>query len=609
MKTRISGFFLFLFAMSLTLVTSCSKDDDFTEVMLDDIVLDFTKDAQEQQVDLSQLGEISNYWHLYSPSSDSWCFYERIPGRKQLYVGMDANTSSSARTSYIMVRSKNHTQRIVINQDNGGSEVPLSTTYATISEEGGTQTVNIEGASFLENIEVAVDAEAQSWLSAELRNDVIVITAVPNDTKAKRSGKIKISAIRRISKIPVENEIEISQSAVGIPPFHIVIPTDWSKTWVYTAEADGKPVAQIAKEFLCLEGTIKAQAIVVYPMNESGDVLISQGGYVAEILLQSDDKSIAPAQSYAYTAPTGNVHGGIVKFLPAAYDADVATNSTGTGSASQSTTTIPTMNNTAHFTYTPGTGEAAKEIWMLDDQFMTSFEDKVVETTVKPYLVVDNRGNDDNYTYGVVKIGCQYWLNSNLKASHWNKAKNNAAIPLISSGWKSGTTGSFVGAYNAENDGSYLDATGREKYGCVYSYTTIGAGNSAAEVGVEKSDDNIKNDYLSPEGWIVPTLAEANTLGAYTGGLMVCGQIHLPQPHSTENNIAGFNATQTYNYASSKFTFATNYTEQWLTRTYVGPNCAAFTARTNYMYIAKNRHALDRLDTVRCINNGAIKTR
>lgn len=608
MKTRITGFLLFMICVGMMFTTSCSKDDDTIEIMLDDIVLDFTKDAQELQVDLP-LDDVSNYWHLYSPTSDAWCYYERIPGRKQLYVGMEVNNSSGPRTSYIMVRSKNHTQRIVINQDNGGTDVPLSSTYASISEEGGTQTVKIEGASFLENIAVAVDAEAQSWLSAELKNDMITISAVPNDTKAKRTGKIKVSAIRRISQIAVENEIEISQSAVGIPPYHIVLPTDWSKTWVYTAEANGKPVAQITKEFLCLEGTIKAQAIVVYPMNESGDVLISQGGYVAEILLSSSDTSIAPAQSYAYEVPKGNVHGGIVKFLPAAYAADVATNSTGTGSAAVSQTDIPTMNKTAHFTYTPGTAEAAKEIWMRDDQYMTSFDDKVVETIVKPYIVNDNRGTDDNYSYGVVKIGCQYWLNSNLKAAHWNKGKNNAAIPLISAGWKAGTTGSFVGAYNAENDGSYLDAAGREAYGCVYSYTTIGAGNSAEEVGVAASDDNIKNDYLSPEGWIVPTLAECNTLGAYTGGLMVCGQIHLPQPHSTENNIAGFNATKTYNYASSKFTFATNYTEQWLTRTYVGPNCAAFTARTNYMYIAKNRHTLDRLDTVRCLNNGAISVR
>lgn len=268
--------------------TSCSDDDDMTEVMIDDVVLNFSRDAQDQQLDLTSLDDVSNYWHIYSPTADKWLFYERVPGRKSIYIGLDANTTSSVRTSYIMVRSKSHTQKIVINQDNGSTDLSLSLNYLSILKDGGTQTVNIQGYDYLENINVTVDAESQSWLTATRENDVIKITAAPNTDINKRTGKITVSAVRTISQATIEAVTEVNQGAAGIPPYHIAIPTDWSKTWVYTAEANGKPVAQIAKEFLCLEGTIKAQAIVVYPINDNGDVLISQGGYIAEILLQSD---------------------------------------------------------------------------------------------------------------------------------------------------------------------------------------------------------------------------------------------------------------------------------------------------------------------------------
>lgn len=609
MKTQITRFLLiFLWVGTMFTTTSCSDDDDMTEIMLDDVVLNFTRDAQDQQLEINSLGEISNYWHIYSPTADKWLFFERVPGRKSIYIGLDANTTSAVRSSYIMVRSKNHTQKIVINQDNGSTDLSLSSTYLSILEEGGSQNVTIQGYDYLENITVSVDAASESWLSATRENDVIKITAAPNSDTAKRTGKVTVSAVRTVSQATVEAVIEVNQGAAGIPPYHITIPTDWSNTWVYTAEANGKPVAQITKEFLCLEGTLKAQAIVVYPINDNGDVLISQGGYVAEILLQSDDKTIDPKRSYAYTAPEGSVHGGTVKFLISAYENDLATNSSGNASAASSSSEIPTLNNTVHFTYTPGQAAAAKEIWMLDDQFMTESDANAIETTLKPYIVEDNRAGDDNFSYGIVKIGCQYWLNSNLKASHWNKNKNFEAIPLVSEGWETGKKASFITVYNDNSDFSYLDATNRNIYGVLYSYLAIGGFSAPEESGVANADDNI-SDNLSPEGWIVPTLPECLTMGAYTGGMLAAGRLDLAKPYAPENNIAGFNGQKAHYFYNSKFAIGSSFDAQYQTRTFAGSNACYWIANKNNMTLCKNRGGIDRLNLVRCINNGAIKTR
>ena len=609
MKSKITNLLLMLLWMSTMFTTACSDDDQMTEVMLDDIVLNLTSEEQDQQIDIPNFDEIINYWHIYSPTSDSWVTHERIPGRKSLYVALNANTTNAVRSSYIMVRSKSSTQRIVINQDHGSKVIPLSTTSLSISEDGDTRSVTITDTKFLADIKVVVGESEQSWLTASVDNDVIRIDAAPNTEPTKRSGKITVSAVRTVSQTPVEAVIDVTQGGQGIPPFHINIPTDWSETWVYTVEANGKPVAQITKEFLCLENVIKAQAIVVYPTNDEGEVLISQGGYIAEILLNSDDKTVDPTVQYTYTVPTGDVHGGTVKFNLSNYAADLATNSTGNASGGSSSQDIPTLNQTEHFSYTPGQAEAAKEIWMLDDQFMTSYsKSNAIETTVQPYIVSDNRGEDDNFTYGVVKVGCQYWLNSNLKASHWNKNKDFAAIPLVSDGWSTKTKASFITVFNEDNDFSILDAVNRNLYGVLYSYLAIGGFSSLEDSGVNNADDLIA-DNISPEGWIVPSLPECITMGAYTGGILACGRLDLPTPYAPENNIVGFNGRKAHYFYSSKYAYGSNFDAQYQTRTYAGSNACYWIESTSKMTMCKNRGDLTRLNLIRCINNGAIKTR
>ena len=62
---------------------SCEKEESDEEVMLDDVALNFAPAKKSVQVDLP-LDRVSNYWHIYAPSEDSWLQYEVIPGRKSM---------------------------------------------------------------------------------------------------------------------------------------------------------------------------------------------------------------------------------------------------------------------------------------------------------------------------------------------------------------------------------------------------------------------------------------------------------------------------------------------------------------------------------------------
>mgnify|MGYP000664066736 CR=1 FL=1 len=124
MKTHFSRFLIAMLSIGALFSGSCKDDEVQSETMFDDIVLNFSRTARTEQVDLP-IDQISNYWHVYSPSTDQWLSWEVIPGHRSLYVYADGNTTGSIRSSYIMVRSGNLTQRILVNQDSD-SRISLS---------------------------------------------------------------------------------------------------------------------------------------------------------------------------------------------------------------------------------------------------------------------------------------------------------------------------------------------------------------------------------------------------------------------------------------------------------------------------------------------------
>lgn len=128
----------------------------------------------------------------------------------------------------------------------------------------------------------------------------------------------------------------------------------------------------------------------------------------------------------------------------------------------------------------------------------------------------------DGNTYGVVKIGTQCWMSSNLKTT---KLRNGTPIPKVTDGWDWWHLGSaaYCDYDNAPANGN--------TYGRLYNWYAVSSGE------------------LCPAGWHVPTQAEWVTLENNLGGASVAGgklketgTAHWQSPNEAATNQTGFTA-------------------------------------------------------------------
>lgn len=596
MKTHFSRFLIAMLSIGALFSGSCKDDEVQDEMMLDDVVLNFSRTARSEQVDLP-IDQISNYWHVYSPSTDQWLSWEVIPGHRSLYVYADGNTTGSIRSSYIMVRSGNLTQRILVNQDSD-SRISLSQNRINLRYLISTETVKIQGTENIDNLQATAESESADgvrWLSVILEDDILHITATTNPNDTAREGIVTVSGTRRISGETVSEIITVYQGRGGMTPYEFNIP-DFSESKVYVAMDGNKPVAQITKELLRKANEVNDQAIVVYPINDNGEVELGMG-YIAQVLLRSDNLTDDSTKESVYIAPTGNVHGGSVAF---------------------------SMNSNNISSYTQGMlNDPVTHIYMPGDVGMGPEPvPECKQAIVKPLEVTDKRG-EEVFVYPIVKIGTQYWMGDNLKTAYYNKNKDFAAIltnktPTTSTSLADAT--SFVCVYG-NMDALATDAISienRNTYGLLYSYAAIGGYESLDENTV-KDLENI-TDNISPEGWIVPISTDFETLIAYVPRSLPLGQLDA-DPITSENNITGFGSRKTYylypqnsnliNFALGGSFYASYHSR---TRNDNGAVPRAFTyalrdpshAGSVYTTIS-NRASFNRAFAIRCLNDGAVK--
>lgn len=532
MKNRISRFLVLALSLATMLSTACKEDDEQIEVRMDDMVLNFTRTALSQQIDLPDMDRPSNYWHVYSPTADQWLTHEVVPGTRTMYVYADGNTTGKVRTSYIMVRCGTQSQRIEVNQDTE-SRIALSQTNLNLRYMLTSVDVEIEGVEYLKDLSAASDA---AWLQVLLEDNILHITAEGNDDTAPREAVVTVSGTRIISGERTSSLITVYQGRGGLTPYVFDLP-DFNQSNVYNVMDGEKQVAQIAREFLTLDGKINQQADVVYPVNEAGEVDLMKG-YIARVVLQGN--TAYNLQTSTYAAPTEAVHGGSVSFSAA----DNAISSHSAGNLAEPVTKI----------YMPG-----------DVGMGPEFTPDSKEARVVPCMIVDKRG-DEELTYPVAKIGTQYWMASNLRTRRYNANKNFEAIPT---GVKGSVDEPFVTIIdNLDVNAIDTDAELRktyDTYGLLYPFSTIGGIVNATKT--VKMETNIE-DNLSPEGWIVPEWSQLQMLIDYVKWSLPLG--NLDGEMSGENNITGFNSRkQKYYYPSAGFAASSSFYVTYLSRTRV----------------------------------------
>lgn len=249
----------------------------------------------------------------------------------------------------------------------------------------------------------------------------------------------------------------------------ITIPESFTYSYVKKVMHGGKQVAEITKEYI---KSINKQVTVVYPCDENGKADLTKG-----------------------ITSTG---------APVVWDLSANTATVGEE------------------------GNALGTVYVVDGAIATAYDGTTSEATVTDDVIVDQRDLERN-TYAIVKIGTQYWMAENLRATRF---ADGSAITKGSEtetdAWKNNTTG----AYLEGSDPEWVKTAGLLYNGfCVTS-----------------------DKGIAPQGWEVPTQEQLTKMR--TAGNLAMANFKSAEEMSwgegmTGNNMTGFSAIATGYYSTS----------------------------------------------------------
>lgn len=271
----------------------------------------------------------------------------------------------------------------------------------------------------------------------------------------------------------IEQVTFVSDQTPAAQPVSVKVPSSFQSSYVQKVMYNGKQIAEIDLEYV---KALKKQMVVAYPCDENGKADLSKG-------LSSTGAAVAW---------------------------DVETNTATVGEE----------------------GEACTAFYIVDGEVMASYDGETAEASLVADVINDKRGEFDNNTYRIVKVGTQYWMADNLRATCF---RDGTSIESISSGdgaaWKANTTG----AYLASTDYDWLQIAG-------YLYNGYTVTN-------EKG--------IAPEGWEVPTREQLVALRS--AGSLLNANFKDSAPGTwgegmTGDNLTGFSAVATGSYTGSDIT-------------------------------------------------------
>lgn len=324
-------------------------------------------------------------------------------------------------------------------------------------------------------------------------------------------------------------------AAEKVPAIAVPQVADFKNSYVKKVMYNGKQVAEICLEYIL---ATKAQTVVIYPMAEDGRADLTKG-------LTSGGASVVW---------------------------DKATNTATVGES----------------------GEGLSTVYLVDGGIGLSAEGDTEATQLVDDLIVDVRGTESN-TYKIVKVGTQYWMAENLRATRFADGSAMASYSETQ-----------MDEWKADKDGCFLsgrDADWVKLVGHFYNGYVI---------------ENAKG--IAPQGWAIPTVDECELLKAAGGKYTVNFRDDRPDmwdsPKAAPNNITGFSAI-----ACGLYTPAAGYgiTEQatmtyWWTNTryydalskgdvydFMRMGCTSATTNVGTSKAVKNGHSFTFGHSIRCI--------
>lgn len=335
------------------------------------------------------------------------------------------------------------------------AELSLSEKELLFGYEGDTKSFKITANKPGYTISV-IDGD-QEWIHMKEEDKTVYVTVDENKVQEGRNSVITVK-LEDVSK-----RVRVEQEAAPAPeemPKAFEVPgiDAFKNSRVLKVMYGDVQVAQICREYLSGEG-IDNQAIVAYPMNGAqGDMT---KGFVLNVLEQVLSNGI-PTNDFV--SKEGNIHAGSVSF-------DISSNK------------ISSYSN----------GERkASDLKFLSINKKGEF--KVVESTDgfdKAQIEEDTCADADGNHYGIVKIGTQYWMSSDLRTT---KTKDGVAL---ATGVKDSDTWMSSAAY------------------CESCFPELAFLYNATACGYK---DGAFTDNISPIGFTIPSNDQFNALTAYLSG-------------------------------------------------------------------------------------------
>lgn len=425
-------FLFFLTALvAMVIATGCSSNDTpatpILEVENSSITFEATAGSQQLKVTTNQesISATSN--------ATDWC--NVTVANSVLTISIEENTTLVQRTATVTVKAGTLTKSITVTQAAANVTLEVEGTKYDAPAEGGTS--GIFTVTSNTQWEATVPAE-DTWCKVNSATDGFTITVEPYKEDKTRTTVVRITAGGRFK------EVTVTQQGEKKTVYSIAVPTDFSASFVQKVMLENTQIAEIAREYLYAEeangalttALVNGQFTVIYPVKD-GVTDLTKGIVVENGSSVSWDKT---TNKLTYVKASSN----------------------------------------APFT----------TVYWEDGELSTTTDETTTSaTTVTPYLLNDNRKGSTAIAYAIVKVGTQYWMAENLKATTY---LDGSQITFIAS---NGTS------FSSES-GVYGYPEGQADY-----YKTFGAHYNGHAVQDQRG--------LAPEGWEVPSEEQWNLMKSY----------------------------------------------------------------------------------------------